>query len=243
RQSLSKPRHDIMDFKKWVRRVVDFHTTLPRLGGRVNVHSTVAPPMSLEEVNRLADKLRLGVPLQLRRFLTEGSANCACTYLWWPPPKLEERFGQVFPSKGYIWGWANLCNAAKFEEYQIGCHDWGSAWEDSPEQRTDMELWMRSVPFSSLGSGDYLALDVGTDPNDLSVAYLSHDGYGWSRIVARSFEQFLTDWQELYYVGVDILLGAGIMELGSGFIDPRSEKARLLARLIDDAFERWRLLN
>src|SRR5687767_14628806 len=81
----------MMDFSNWIQRAVEFHKTLQRLAGTIKVQSVVAPPMSLEEVNNFAGKLRLSMPLQLRRFLTEASANCACTYWWRPPPRLVER--------------------------------------------------------------------------------------------------------------------------------------------------------
>src|SRR5437868_4137084 len=89
----------MLDYAQWLQRAINFMNGLWRLPGAVdyaatgrdgpgvmNVELAVAPPLSEPEVRELARSCRLPIPAALRRFWTEASRNCFCSY-WWHTPK------------------------------------------------------------------------------------------------------------------------------------------------------------
>jgi hypothetical protein len=81
----------------------------------------------------------------------------------------------------------------------------------------DAWFWDHSLPLVRVGDGSYLGVYCKEEQDDQPVAYLCHEGCGASGIIAPGFDEFLTQWEQLGYVGVHFL---------QSFIDRQS---RLLA--------------
>jgi hypothetical protein len=224
----------MIDWSSWVKRARQFPESLHGLPGEIRIECNVSPPLTDSEADGLADQLPRGLPLVLRQFLTTGSANCACRYVWKPPEWLLSKIHQVFPLNYYICGGANLCDSPEFEYHQFCCQGWAEGFDQfwGPESALDSALMRRSVPFMIISNGDYLALDVETDRENPPVAYLSHEGSGTSRLIAPSFERFAMDWERLSYIGPEIWLLKEWLDKESGMINPESLKTELLRSLL-----------
>jgi len=221
----------VLDYKKWVQRAVEFTTSLRSLPGEIHVTAEAHPPTTQLDVERLSSGLRLPLPEPICVFLTGASSNCSCEYWWMPPSELLGSLSEVFPSNDFIFGGASLCDKERFARDEKGRYDTGEALEKAyPE---DAKLWIHSVPFHEVGNGDCLGLYVGPDrrKKECPVVYLDHDGYGGSRVLAPSFDEFLVAWEELKYIGA-FFLRQFFLDPISQSINPNSPKKRLL----DDLF-------
>jgi len=204
----------MLNYKAWIERAVRFTERVRQLPGETEVESRAAPPLRADKVEALRRRLPLGLPLPFSNFLSRGSASFSFTYSWDVPQRLVARLEAVFPSKECLLGGSTFCNGRELPAVQSACLEWGAALDkDYPE---DKKIWSKSVPFLQILNGDYLALYVGPGRRgrQAPVAYLDHDGCGFSRIIAGSFDQFLRAWEGLYYVNP--------LELRTFFVDPIS---------------------
>lgn len=238
------------DYRGWVERAKLCAERARRLPGEVHIEADVSPPMGVKEVDSLAQTLPRGIPEPIRRFLTQGSADCHCRYWWDPFPNRTREmttvapsenlvpFASVFPRNNFIYGGADLCNPinrgiedlgkgiasvkrAGFKMLQTGCADLGDAM-DSPDER---KLFQESIPFLSVGNGDTLALNMARPDLGSPVVYLSHEGEGISCYLSPSFEDFLEQWELLCYVGPEIWLLSVFQDPKTGFISGQCDKA------------------
>lgn len=190
----------MLDYRAWVERAVEFTKRLGSLPGDIHFTAELRPPMNPKEVEALSDRLRIPLPEPLRVFLTHASSSCRCEYSWEPTADFRGRLLELFPSSTFIFGGASLCDSDWFEEHEGGCFDMATAYEAT--QPDEARVWANSVPFHPVGNGDYFALCVGGEsPNDeLPVIYLDHEGNA-AKQLARSFDEFLTAWEQLSYIG------------------------------------------
>jgi hypothetical protein len=220
-----------MDYKRWVEDAVAFTRNLSRLQGTLEVTCEVAPPLSSEELAAIAAQFPAGVPRELARFWTEGSAHLTCTYWWKPAVEELVQFQKIFPKSDFLWGGANFREANDFSppETNVGAVQspqlmdfdkrvqsildnffGGFGVESEADASSDADAvnwaplpWM----FHLLGSGNYLALHPemsGADPHDPPVVLFDHE-LGGIGLVADRFTAFLQAWQEWSYIGMDRL--------------------------------------
>jgi hypothetical protein len=217
----------MFDFRGWTLRAEAFTTGLTQLAGEVRTETRVAPPLTLDALQRLEAALSRPLPLPLRSFLLEGSAHCACRYVWEPPEAISEQLPEIFGG-GVTAGGANLCNAEELVDYCRGCQEWATeTWiAHFPE---DQVLWLHAMPFASLRNGDYLGLDLSKGERNPPVVYLSHDDH--SSLIASTFETFLLAWERLCYIGPEIWLLDGFREPRTGLLDSETSRAEQLRRL------------
>lgn len=217
-------------YEKWMQRAVEFTESLRPLPGKPDVDVQVAPPISMEAIDQLAKKSRLGIPEPLRRFLADASAHCCCHYWWEPPEQLQSQLDAVFHGSHFFWGGANFCDGTEISDLQECCLDWATSFKD--EFPRDSRFWENSIPFIPVGNGDYLALYIESNPDDPPVVYLNHDGYGGSALLAASFDEFLAAWEDLGYVGGWLLFE--FVNPETGHVDPKAHprKTEILRTLL-----------
>jgi hypothetical protein len=216
----------MLNFKDWTARAAAFTAGLTRLQGTVKTEALVAPPLNMEALQRLEATLPRLLPLPLRSFLLEGSANCACRYVWDPPAHLCEQLPEILD--GGVYGGAELCNAEELVGYGRDCHAWAmETWvAESPD---DQVLWLHATPFAALANGDYLGLDLSKQESDPPVVYLCHDDQ--SSLIAPNFASFLLAWETLCYIGPEIWLLDKFRDPGSGYLDSETPEAERLRHL------------
>src|ERR1700681_440387 len=83
----------------------------------------------------------------------------------------------VITNQTYIYGGAQLCKALEIRELWQSCESWAESLEGAYGQAGEgaAKLWRRAIPFMHIGNGDLLALNMGGDPENPPVAYLSHE--------------------------------------------------------------------
>jgi hypothetical protein len=211
-----------MDYRQWVGEALEFTRSLSRLRGTLKVTCEAAPPLSPEELASLSVRFPSGIPTELARFWTEGSAHLNCQY-WWEPEAGElPQFQNIFPRNTFLWGGASFRRAHDFSfpETHVGAGQSpplidfdkraqaildnflaGLEVEAEPVPASDCEDgdWA-PLPFMFhlLGSGDYLALHPempGVDPDDPPVVLFDHE-LGGIGLVADRFTAFLQAWQK-----------------------------------------------
>jgi hypothetical protein len=80
-------------------------------------------------------------------------------------------------------------------------------------------LWCSCAVFLQVGNGDCLGFDLTRSPDDPAVAYLVHDGRD-SRIISKSFTEFLDGWTLLSFIGPESWLLSYWLDAESESIDP-----------------------
>jgi hypothetical protein len=196
----------MFNIKEWLCRAVEFTEKCRQWPAGSIVECSVSPPITESEANQLSQQLALGLPPPLRRFFIEGARCCKCSSVSAHNslPGLEN----VFPGRDYIYGGPRLCDAATLVRYQQECLEWADSFDEYMMETSadDSILWHSCVPFLAIGNGDHLGLDVATSREAPPVVYLCHDGDGGSGIIAPSFEEFLSAWEQICYVGPEIWL-------------------------------------
>ena len=223
----------MLDYRCWVERAVRCTESLRKLPGTVEVEIKVEPALVEPEAQKLAKSLRFGLPDGIYYFLTQGSADCSCKYVWKPPKTLIPRLREIFPSKTHIIGLARLCNQQDFEYNQSGCYDMGTSFAEAGKIELST-LWLNSVPFLTVGTGDCFALYVGDNRKgeDYPVVYLDREGYQYP-FFAPNFDAFLERWEALHYLGA--LWLSHFTDPATGYIDPNSPKGKLWRKLVQQA--------
>ena len=216
-------------YEKWMQRAIEFTESLRQLPG-IDVDVQVASPMSMEAIDQLAKKSRLGIPGPLRRFLADASAHCCCHYWWEPPEQLQSQLDAVFHGSYFFWGGADFCNAIEISDLQECCLDWATSFRD--EFPRDSRFWENSIPFIPVGNGDYLALYIKSNRDNPPVVYLNHDGYGGSAFLSPTFDEFLAAWEDLGYIGGWLLFE--FVNPETGYVDPKAHprKTEILRTLM-----------
>lgn len=215
--------------RKWLARAEQFVRPASRLPDEWGFSVTIEPPLSEHDADELAKTLPLGLPAPLREFYTQVTSGCECTYHWTPTEANLRLLKDVFPHQYSVYGGVRIISASRLLDAH-GMHSW---WQDvagREDLRSQWEIWRQCVPFISVGNGDFVALHVTNDPLQLPVVYLCHDDPDLCVLpLSDSFNQFLSDWESLFYIGPEIwLLNPFMARKGNG---PLNLKLKSVARL------------
>src|SRR5262249_49164171 len=110
-----------------------------------------------------------------------------------------------------------------------GLLDGAQSIADVAEFPEEGRFFLESFPFLAIANGDKL----GTFGASSSVVYLCHELCGASCVISPSFQDFLTQWEQLYYVGPELWLLEVFRDPATGFINGQCEKAIELRTIID----------
>jgi SMI1 / KNR4 family (SUKH-1) len=173
-------------------------------GWRISI--AIEPPISNGDLEDLAESLPFGLPNSLRRLYTEAAAKFCCAYTWTPDAETLAQFQSVFPHESDLYGGVRFIPCTELLEAH-GIHTWLEGIDDQPTKAQQLARgkWQHTIPFISVGNGDYLALHFRENRKSMPVVYLSHDDPERPvKKLSPSFDQFLQDWERLCYVGPDI---------------------------------------
>ena len=218
----------MFDYGAWVRRAVAFAQELSHVPAVTSLECNAAPPLGAEEISELAASLPQGLPDPLKHFLAFGSGNCDCHYVRTLSQKDQPELQRVFPRMAYIYGGARLCNAGSLVDDQLAF----DRWIQSLERNQIADPWYAgSTPFVALQNGDYLVLRLAAHGAGHQVVYADHEQPEHSRVVSRTFEEFLSAWEKVCYIGPEIwLLRAWCDE--NGYLAPSESESRFLRDLM-----------
>ena len=195
----------MFDYQLWIERAVLFTRNLAKPSPYFNDIKSevlVKPVLIESELIKIASKIDKQIPQELANFWLNGSRHCDCTYFCEDAKsEIVSQIETIFGSFQEIYGGASLINATDLPEHLLNCKEWAEeTWV--AEYPQDKSFWLNSVPFVAMNNGDYLALDTLKAEDNPPVIYLSHDDE--SSVIADSFTDFLTGWEQLCYVGPEI---------------------------------------
>jgi hypothetical protein len=197
------------DYSGWLRRAEAFVRATSTLPGNWSMKSNIAPPLGLEEADRLDRALPHGLPPLLRDFYVTASADVECRFTWTPDGESLSRLAEIIPHQYSIYAGPHFCSAGSLAEDHEQLIGLAEIFEDFAEYGASAAQTLRQcVPLISVGNGDYVALHVKAGPSQPGVIYVSHevDIESDSPIIplASTGEQFLTAWERLCYIGPEI---------------------------------------
>ena len=177
----------------------------------------------------MAETLPLGLPEPLREFYTEGAGECRCRYHWSPGKDDLPQIQEIFPHQMSFYGGPELIPWNELREAHEIHHWWDDLNENvTEEQEKARDAWRHTVPFINVGNGDCVALHIKKNSQTSPVVYLCHDDPEMPVTpLSTSFDQFLSDWETLCYVGPEIwLLDAFLSEQDQRQLNVQQENVR-----------------
>ncbi len=229
------------DYAQWILRASSFVATLQqRAAGIVRfenavVQETPAPQLTDE----IEYKIRRPLPRPLREFFNVCGGT-EIWYTWTPPPNRLRLFDDVFPRERALHGGpSRFCLANWVPRAIDDCRALALAATPAPDGSATRAQWLftRSLPFTFIRNGDYLAFDLSTPSDDPPILYLSHDSDD-STVIAPGFDAFLVTWERLCYVGPELWLLDPFLrpnEHGGELLDADSDRAARLRKLLSIA--------
>jgi hypothetical protein len=202
------------DYENWRHRCAAALRACNALGGDARP-LCIGPPATDIEVAEIERALGLTLPASFRRVLTEFSAEFQVA--WFLPHGMKTPFTDIFCGD-LTW---SLRRLPALEE---GHRRWVTNAFPNPHDPYD-SVWHGKMAVHEVGNGDYLALDLVRA--DAPLVYLSHDdGQGHGYILGNNFEDAVSRWIPLGFVGAeDWQWMPFVTSAGSG-IDPTCANAR-----------------
>lgn len=104
----------------------------------------------------------------------------------------QETFGESLGAVD-LYGGPLLAGADELADLKQQAMDWANeTWIVDEEE--DFALWASTIPFAQLRNGDFIGFNkIG------QIVYLNHDDE--SSVIANTFDEFWTTWQQIYFVG------------------------------------------
>jgi SMI1 / KNR4 family (SUKH-1) len=199
-----------MDYGKWVQRLRSFILGLEKASPpeyREKFSVEIMPPLGNDELNELAGALDCGLPPPLREFLRTGASSIAFQFAC--PPEDDETSD-------------TFCPVDKLPEWREECIDYArESWLMEPDWPLDQAFWRHALPLVHYPDGDGVALWVHdrAHPNP-PVIYLKHEDESF--LLSRTFDEFLTHWERLGYIGTNGL--KSYRDPATGFLElPRTK--------------------
>lgn len=193
------------------------------IGGEVN-EMIFEPPSTEDELISIEKELGQPIPAEFRKTLLTLSGHCELS--WFLPDEFElpEELEEIF-SGNLHWGTKFIINFNQNKD------KWIKEVFPNPEDEYD-EIWHNKFVFQEVGNGDYLGIEL-NDENYGKIVYLSHDdGEGHGYILANSFEQLLSNWSKIGFVGAEDWQWLPFVENENSGILPESSNALKWKELI-----------
>ncbi len=222
-----------MNCRGWRTRLEAFFSRLEDLPGRIHVRMLIKAPIEKSELTEIAAKWPNGLPGALERFWRDESSGMDCFYWWEPPERL------VADLKFALAGSRRLYGGPCFEAATVFPGNYGPDCEDLDIRRNVGDFGYRLLSEAAMlfqcGNGDYVGLLGSENDDDPPVVYCHHDGDG-SGYIARSFTEFLVQWEQIFYVGPALDLMWHWMDSESGLISSDAPTTRRLQKLFERSF-------
>ncbi|MCC7423898.1 MAG: SMI1/KNR4 family protein [Planctomycetaceae bacterium] len=218
----------------WVKRAVDFTTSLNRFGPETVRESTAAEPLSAAQLQALESSLAVRIPESLKHFLRTESAACCCRYnvsIHRPPTEVAVAvMGMELASQMSAMNYSGGASLSQCENFA----DWNpNPWWEGLEEHLDramIEVWSESFAFMALDCGDFLGLHTAANADDPPVVYLDHEGE-FHRPIAPSLQYFLDAWEKLFYIGPEIWKLKPFLDQETGYLVPEGNEFIELQRV------------
>jgi hypothetical protein len=218
----------MMDYRSWIRDLQQFMADVGSLNGEVDRQLSVAEPLKPALIERLNESLRVKIPRPIARFLKEASGGCMIHFSWAPEGAQAEALQKAI-GRDWFFADAPFCDSEKLGQWQ----EWtleGATEMWIAEEPEEKALWMPAFPIAFMSDGDFLALDLRQASDDPPVVFLCHDDKSF--LVSPSFDDFLTQWRGLCYLGPDHYYFRDFLDNSTGYLSSMSPKAEALRQLL-----------
>jgi hypothetical protein len=244
----------MFDIAGWVQRAKTFIRQIANLPGFSELNDAIEPPATDEHSRVWLQSEKCSLPPEIHRFLSQGSKRCCFHYHWTPPTGLLPEFQRVFPGRDSIGGGADLCEAARYSIYDNRGH-----FRDlvKGQQQTILQMFANAghnvdklqiphpgIDLNDRGSllvlapriGDQeLALQLSQVEADRGVVCVPGTGDRTPVKVSSGFEQFLLEWERIYYLSPTIENLRPWLDPDTGLLRPAQEAVRRLESLFSAA--------
>ncbi|MCI6733092.1 MAG: SMI1/KNR4 family protein [Lachnospiraceae bacterium] len=178
-------------------------------------------------VLNLEKELQVKLPGPVRSFFTDYTAGAEmrvflpdefCDKL---PGEFEEIFSACF-----------ILSINEMKEAEISRRFWIETCFADEENEYD-RVWYNKLGLMTVETGDIIALDIGADPENPPVVYLSHDGgeaHGY--VLGKDFESYILNLVKAGACGQEDWQMMPFMEDKESGIDPDCENAEAFRRII-----------
>ena len=197
-----------------------------------NAYYKTAPCSDEASIKAVEERIGMPLPKQLRDFFLHFSQSFEMNAF------LPEEFSDSLPKElRELFAAKYVISLEEVESNEMIRRDWVSECFPNEDDEYD-KVWHHKLGMIDVGNGDIISLDIGSDPDNPAVVYLSHEGDDSNGIIlGKDFDTFLMnlimsggcgmeDWQIEPFI-FDSEIG----------VDPDCENAKTFRRLIDFHYE------
>jgi hypothetical protein len=204
-----------VDYGAWVRRLEAFiedRRSRSAPEDRDLFQIEVAPRLGRAELKELEESCGSRLPAPLRDFLSQGAASVAFQCVW---PSVHHARYEVE---------VQFCPVEDLAEWRDECVEYArESWPAEPDWPLDYAFWRHGWPLIRYESSDCVALWChDRDQPHYPIIYVDHEDT--SHLLARTFDEFLEQWERLGYLDIGDLP----RDPETGLIDATTPEARQL---------------
>lgn len=191
---------------------MDYQNFQNKLQQLVELYSNISDDVSFitkkaattRQVKKLEKKLGLEIPQQLKTFFLEFSSRCEVSVYLPDSLSLPKELAGIFSAD-------LLISLEGVKVAESSRRNWIETCFPNEEDEYD-KVWHHKLGLMTVANGDVIALDIGSNPTNPAVVYLSHDdGQGHGYILGKDFNTYLEslleiglcgneDWQVLPFI-------------------------------------------
>jgi hypothetical protein len=222
----------MLDFAEWTKRVSAFLRHLTRLPGKIIISDSIEPRGDSDFDREWLQSADGDLPDEIRRYIEIASARCVFHYEWTPQADLRKTMCELLGDRASLRGGGDLCELAK---YGVSARGGGLGSFLGPDyckpDSVALEKQQARVPIMEFQKCRAISLGpIGGERR--TVVYVEKIGDAASRLLSKSFEQFLLDWEMTCYWDPEVDCLAQWIDPSTGQFKPNPEKCRALRRLL-----------
>lgn len=156
-----------------------------------DVNFKLEEPATESEIKQIEEQIGMPLPKDLREFFLHFSKECELSVFLPEDFKLPAELRNIF----------SACFIISLDEVTVAEAS-RKGWIENcfPDENDEYDrIWHNKLGIMTVGNGDVIALDIGENPENPSVIYLSHDdGEGHGYILGETFSKYF---ESLLFVG------------------------------------------
>jgi hypothetical protein len=172
--------------------------------GELYAECSALPPLGEAETYNVERLLGGKLPQSLRSFYLTGTASMDCKWLWQPASTLADRLEGILGER-VACGGPSIIDARTLPQQRLESRSsilgtWSSRCEVSDGQR---DFVAHLFPFMDVANGDQYLVHDDVESCSGGVYCYDHEFDGDTPLIrlSESFEQFMQQWESLYYIG------------------------------------------
>ena len=183
-------------------------------------------------IKAVEDHIGMTLPKQLRNFFLNFSQCFEMNAF------LPEEFSDSLPKElRELFAAHYVISLKEVESNEMIRRDWVSECFPNEDNEYD-KVWHHKLGMIDVGNGDIISLDIGSNPDNPPVVYLSHEGDDSNGIIlGKDFDTFLMNLVMSGGCGMEDWQIEPFISDSENGIDPDCENAKTFRKLIDFHYE------